>query len=132
MRNYIMATLLLSATFIVNAQSATVSSPQIIAHRAGTADAPENTLPAIDKALSNGVDAIWITLQLSKDNCHSFARNGSCRAVLKPLRDGLRPHPAKPLTAPVSDRAVLSGAFTASYSSLQRFLILNNHKFLLL
>ena len=68
MRNYIMATLLLSATFIVNAQSATVSSPQIIAHRAGTADAPENTLPAIDKALSNGVDAIWITLQLSKDN----------------------------------------------------------------
>ncbi|MFA3759892.1 glycerophosphodiester phosphodiesterase family protein [Yersinia sp. 2466 StPb PI] len=68
MRNYIMATLLLSATFVVNAQSVTLAAPQIIAHRAGTADAPENTLPAIDKALSNGADAIWITLQLSKDN----------------------------------------------------------------
>ncbi|MGP2517202.1 glycerophosphodiester phosphodiesterase family protein [Yersinia sp. 2545 StPb PI] len=63
-----MATLLLSATFVVNAQSVTLAAPQIIAHRAGTADAPENTLPAIDKALSNGADAIWITLQLSKDN----------------------------------------------------------------
>lgn len=47
-----------------------------------------------------------------KNNCHSFARNGSCRAILKPLGDGLRPHPAKPLTAPVpNNRAVLSGAF---------------------
>ena len=68
MRNYIMATLLLTATFVVNAQSVTLPAPQIIAHRAGTADAPENTLPAINKALSNGADAIWITLQLSKDN----------------------------------------------------------------
>lgn len=48
----------------------------------------------------------------SENNCHSFTRNGSYRAVLKPLRDGLRPHPAKPLTAPVSNnKAVLSGAF---------------------
>lgn len=69
MRNYIMATLLLSATFIVNAQSATVFiATDHRPPRKGTADAPENTLPAIDKALSNGVDAIWITLQLSKDN----------------------------------------------------------------
>jgi glycerophosphoryl diester phosphodiesterase len=63
-----MATLLLTATFVVNAQSVTLLAPQIIAHRAGTADAPENTLPAINKALSNGAEAIWITLQLSKDN----------------------------------------------------------------
>ncbi|WP_145571938.1 glycerophosphodiester phosphodiesterase family protein [Yersinia bercovieri] len=72
MRNYIMATLLLSSGFAVNAQSLTSSAlpptPQIIAHRGGTADAPENTLPAIKKALDNGADAIWITLQLSKDN----------------------------------------------------------------
>ncbi|EEQ06626.1 Glycerophosphoryl diester phosphodiesterase family protein [Yersinia bercovieri ATCC 43970] len=67
-----MATLLLSSGFAVNAQSVTSSAlpptPQIIAHRGGTADAPENTLPAIKKALDNGADAIWITLQLSKDN----------------------------------------------------------------
>ncbi|MGC6389722.1 glycerophosphodiester phosphodiesterase family protein [Ewingella sp. S1.OA.A_B6] len=42
-------------------------APQIIAHRGGTADAPENTLPAITLALENSADAIWITVQLSKD-----------------------------------------------------------------
>ncbi len=42
-------------------------APQIIAHRGGTADAPENTLPAIKLALQNSADAIWITVQLSKD-----------------------------------------------------------------
>lgn len=72
MRNHIMATLLLSATFITHANSVNVTAPlhvpQIIAHRGGTADAPENTIPAIKKALANGADAIWITLQLSKDN----------------------------------------------------------------
>ncbi len=73
MRNYIMATLLLSSSFAANAQSVTLPvlsspKPQIIAHRGGTADAPENTLPAIKKALDNGADAIWITLQLSKNN----------------------------------------------------------------
>ncbi|NIH17686.1 glycerophosphodiester phosphodiesterase [Morganella morganii] len=46
----------------------THAAPQIIAHRAATADAPENTLYAIDKALGNKADAVWITLQLSKDN----------------------------------------------------------------
>ncbi|MFL4557892.1 glycerophosphodiester phosphodiesterase family protein [Yersinia kristensenii] len=72
MRNYIMATLLLSASFVTNANSTSSMAPQqvpqIIAHRGGTADAPENTILAIKKALANGADAIWITLQLSKDN----------------------------------------------------------------
>ncbi|MDL4454797.1 glycerophosphodiester phosphodiesterase family protein [Klebsiella michiganensis] len=43
-------------------------SPEIIAHRGGTADAPENTVTAIRHALDNGADTIWVTLQLSKDN----------------------------------------------------------------
>lgn len=68
MRNYIMTSLLLSSTFTAIAHSSPLPAPQIIAHRAGTADAPENTFPAISKALANGADAIWITLQLSKDN----------------------------------------------------------------
>ncbi|TDQ59430.1 glycerophosphoryl diester phosphodiesterase [Mesocricetibacter intestinalis] len=42
--------------------------PKIIAHRAGTDDAPENTLFAIEESLRNKADAIWITIQLSKDN----------------------------------------------------------------
>lgn len=72
MRNYIMATLLLSASFVTHANSASSiipqQAPQIIAHRGGTADGPENTIPTIQKALSNGVNAIWVTIQLSKDN----------------------------------------------------------------
>ncbi|OOF71526.1 glycerophosphodiester phosphodiesterase [Rodentibacter caecimuris] len=40
---------------------------QIIAHRAGKDDAPENTSFAINEALNNKSDAIWITIQLSKD-----------------------------------------------------------------
>ncbi|GKX52924.1 glycerophosphodiester phosphodiesterase family protein [Budvicia aquatica] len=44
-----------------------VANPLIIAHRAGTDDAPENTLVAIDKSIENGVNAVWVTLQLTKD-----------------------------------------------------------------
>lgn len=43
------------------------ASPLIVAHRAGTADFPENTRHAISKSLSNNVDMVWITVQLSKD-----------------------------------------------------------------
>ncbi|EMD1718989.1 glycerophosphodiester phosphodiesterase family protein [Providencia stuartii] len=48
--------------------SAAAQSPQIVAHRAGTADAPENTLYAIELAKKNSADIIWLTVQLSKDN----------------------------------------------------------------
>ena len=61
------------------------------------------------------------------NNCHSFARNGSCRAVLKPLGDGLRPHPAKPLTALVHNhKAVLSGTFLCVLLFSSTFSVLNN------
>jgi glycerophosphoryl diester phosphodiesterase len=43
------------------------SLPLIIAHRAGTADYPENTLLAIQNALANHADAIWLTVQLTRD-----------------------------------------------------------------
>ncbi len=38
-------------------------TPDIVAHRAGTKDAPENTHLAIDMALKNKVDAVWISTQ---------------------------------------------------------------------
>lgn len=41
--------------------------PLLVAHRAGTADYPENTLLAIRKALDNGADALWLSVQLSAD-----------------------------------------------------------------
>lgn len=58
--------------FLVAQQSFALTTqmalPQIVAHRAGTADAPENTLYAIDLAKKNKADAIWLTAQLSQDN----------------------------------------------------------------
>lgn len=56
-----------SAAFLLFCAAAVEAAPQVIAHRGGTGDAPENTLPAIEKALNNHADAIWITVQLSKD-----------------------------------------------------------------
>ena len=43
------------------------AEPLRIAHRGGTGDAPENTVVAIEKSLANGADAIWVTVQLSRD-----------------------------------------------------------------
>jgi glycerophosphoryl diester phosphodiesterase len=41
--------------------------PMIVAHRGGTADFPENTLPAIQNAIASHADAIWLTVQLTRD-----------------------------------------------------------------
>jgi glycerophosphoryl diester phosphodiesterase len=41
--------------------------PLLVAHRGGTADAPENTLEAIRLALAHHADALWLTVQLSSD-----------------------------------------------------------------
>lgn len=41
--------------------------PQLVAHRGGTKDKPENTLVAIESALANHADMIWLTVQLSAD-----------------------------------------------------------------
>jgi glycerophosphoryl diester phosphodiesterase len=58
------------AVCIVSAACATVDSPalpMIVAHRGGAADYPENTLIAIEGALHNRADAIWLTVQLTRD-----------------------------------------------------------------
>ena len=54
---------------------------KIIAHRGGTADAPENTEIAIKTALSNQADAIWITVQLSKDNVPVLYRPSDLKSL---------------------------------------------------
>lgn len=41
--------------------------PMIIAHRAGTADSPENTILAITNAVDAGADGLWLTVQASSD-----------------------------------------------------------------
>ncbi|VFT53479.1 glycerolphosphodiesterase [Pseudomonas aeruginosa] len=60
----------LSLTGCVEARSVVPADgpgPLLVAHRAGTADYPENTLLAIRKALDNGADALWLSVQLSAD-----------------------------------------------------------------
>ncbi|MBF7695366.1 glycerophosphodiester phosphodiesterase family protein [Acinetobacter rathckeae] len=44
-----------------------LADPFVVAHRGGTADAPENTVSAIQKALTNHANIVWVTVQMSKD-----------------------------------------------------------------
>ncbi len=57
------------------------ASPQMIAHRGGTADAPENTLPAIQLALENRAQAIWVTVQFSRDGAPVLYRPSDLSAL---------------------------------------------------
>jgi glycerophosphoryl diester phosphodiesterase len=41
--------------------------PALIAHRCGTADAPENTLTACRLAISYGVKKLWVSVQVTRD-----------------------------------------------------------------
>ncbi|WP_454826439.1 glycerophosphodiester phosphodiesterase family protein [Paraburkholderia xenovorans] len=55
--------------------------PAIIAHRGGTGDAPENTLEAIRLSISNHADAMWLTVQLSKDGVPVLYRPADLSAL---------------------------------------------------
>jgi glycerophosphoryl diester phosphodiesterase len=55
--------------------------PHIIAHRGGTADAPENTLVAIRAATAHHADAIWLTVQLSRDGIPVLYRPAELSAL---------------------------------------------------
>lgn len=55
--------------------------PRIVAHRGGTADAPENTLEAIRLAIANHADAIWLTVQLSMDGVPVLYRPADLSAL---------------------------------------------------
>lgn len=57
------------------------AAPQLIAHRGGTGDAPENTLPAIKLALENNAEAIWVTVQLSRDGVPMLYRSSDLSAL---------------------------------------------------
>jgi glycerophosphoryl diester phosphodiesterase len=55
--------------------------PEVVAHRAGTADAPENTLLAIRKALANHSDALWLSVQVSADGVAVLYRPADLSAL---------------------------------------------------
>jgi len=61
-----------------------LAAPFIVAHRGGTGDTPENTLQAFSTALENGADALWMTVQITKDGVPVLYRPGD----LASLTDG--------------------------------------------
>ena len=63
--NAIMKSILTALGLLI--ASSACAAPQLIAHRGGTGDAPENTLPAFQKALEMGVDGIELDVHLSAD-----------------------------------------------------------------
>lgn len=65
----------------------TYAAPLVIAHRGGTGDAPENTLRAFDEALANHADALWMTVQITRDGVPVLYRP----ADLSALTDGHGP-----------------------------------------
>ena len=89
------------------------AAPQLIAHRGGTGDAPENTLPAIKLALDNNAEAIWVTVQLSRDGVPSTpAGNGGVTTT----RGAVSRPPFRPCKAFYSNGRTL---FSISISNLR-------------
>jgi glycerophosphoryl diester phosphodiesterase len=72
---------LLGACASAPSAPAAASLPLIIAHRGGTADAPENTLEAIRQAIEHRADALWLTVQLSKDGVPVLYRPADLSAL---------------------------------------------------
>jgi glycerophosphoryl diester phosphodiesterase len=70
-----------AAPLSASADVSTSVLPQIIAHRGGTGDAPENTLEAIRLAVAHHADAMWLTVQLSKDGVPVLYRPADLSAL---------------------------------------------------
>jgi glycerophosphoryl diester phosphodiesterase len=64
-----------------NGPAPVTSLPRIIAHRGGTGDAPENTLEAIRQSIAHHADAMWLTVQLSKDGVPVLYRPADLSAL---------------------------------------------------
>lgn len=84
----LLACLAVSAVLLVSACGGRVyehptaaALPLVIAHRGGTGDAPENTLAAIRTAIANHADAIWLTVQLSRDGVPVLYRPADLAAL---------------------------------------------------
>src|ERR1700732_330618 len=71
----------LTPTTTNNGPSTVTSLPKIIAHRGGTGDAPENTLEAIRQSIAHRADAMWLTVQLSKDGVPVLYRPADLSAL---------------------------------------------------
>lgn len=70
-----------AAPSAVSIDASRSSLPLIIAHRGGTGDAPENTLEAIRLSVAHHADAMWLTVQLSKDGVPVLYRPADLSAL---------------------------------------------------
>lgn len=61
--------------------SAASAAPLIVAHRGGTGDAPENTVQAFNNALQNGAQALWMTVQVTRDGVPVMYRPADVSAL---------------------------------------------------
>lgn len=74
MRNMVGAALLSMAL-------AAVADPLIAAHRGGTGDGPENTIPTLQNSLKHGADLLWMTVQVSSDGVPVLYRPADVSAL---------------------------------------------------
>ncbi|MDR3397632.1 MAG: glycerophosphodiester phosphodiesterase family protein [Pandoraea sp.] len=74
----------LACTFGALTPTAAGAAPLIVAHRGGTGDTPENTVQAFTNALQNGAQALWMTVQVTRDGVAVMYRP----ADLSALTDG--------------------------------------------
>jgi glycerophosphoryl diester phosphodiesterase len=74
-------TALLCACACPPAGQSPASLPRIVAHRGGTADAPENTLEAIRQSIDHHADVMWLTVQLSRDGVPVLYRPADLSAL---------------------------------------------------
>ncbi|WP_259460481.1 glycerophosphodiester phosphodiesterase family protein [Paraburkholderia sp. BL23I1N1] len=71
----------LTSVTTANGSAPATSLPRVIAHRGGTGDAPENTLEAIRQSMAHHADAMWLTVQLSKDGVPVLYRPSDLSAL---------------------------------------------------
>ena len=69
----------------------------VIAHRGASAEAPENTLPAFERALALGVVEVELDVQLSRDGVPVLFHDRTLDEKT-PLRGPVRDHSAQELT----------------------------------
>ncbi|AKC72374.2 glycerophosphodiester phosphodiesterase family protein [Pandoraea oxalativorans] len=71
----------LACVFGTLASSAASAAPLIVAHRGGTGDTPENTVQAFTNALQNGAQALWMTVQVTRDGVPVMYRPADVSAL---------------------------------------------------
>jgi len=60
---------------------AAFADPLIAAHRGGTGDGPENTIPTLQNSLKHGADILWMTVQVSSDGVPVLYRPADVSAL---------------------------------------------------